>query len=1095
MVESAPSGGGKLCREDLKKAIDLCRDRVGAGERAYAQTMAMYQPLFGPPPAFHPGGGELALRAAEKDFFDSDLRKLLFTPERGLFARKPKAADYFRFCRSAQMLVAHYSELMPKLEQQLAVLEDAGQKLVDKVRLGMEKARFNVGTEGWDSYPQATDASKELYIGDLEVPVEPEAVCNLKDLGIVETDLDIAWLQLPFTYNVYQPFSVMISYEGETREGELKLGNIIRSLMYQIIRTMPPYSYEFVYLDPMRSGSTLRELLTELGAVVDGNAYQLHEKLYPDSVYRMLTVASDKEQVREQLKKLERRIADINSICGGQSVMQFNAPQFDEDGNIKEDNIGVLPQVFVFWEDVHGVLDPGTTEILQKLAIGAASAGISLIVTSVRERGKSLTDEELLLLKEDQLRDDFDHIEILPNGCSLYIDADALGEATDKNLFFNFRPRLDDICRKEYLYLVNERFKPALTTETGYAQRLDLDAVWGQSNGDKEIRIPVGVNLRDKVTYIELGGSRGAHALLAGSTGCGKSSYLHTIIHGVLTHYKPTDVQLWLSDYKTAEFKRYMVNTPAHVAYVGVARSREYTMSFIDRIYDEYNRRVAAFGTCTSIAEYRRHHGADSMPRIFIIVDEFHKMSNHIKDFPDYKMKLAELLREMRAMGMTFLLADQTCGTGLQGLSDDAMLQLTCRMAMKTTDAEYNAVFNITNAKDVIQTQDVYEVTLQRMVTQQDSLGKVTTRCYYERNKTLFVNESLRDEIAVRCMEAYGPAREPFFVEEKERIEPDWAMINREEGDDADDCPNGISMCLGTPLSLERYFRFTLAANYGENIVNVVQNQHIFISIFATQFEIFSRQENSELYVMADENNSLYGNVESWLREFGEKHPNVHIVTYIGDICDAINTLQETVNRRRRMKTYHKIGVFWIGLEDIAYDMSYLPDARPNLKRNQAKQSTALMQSASDLSLIFDSLFDDVPTPVSIPDPEPEYEEDDSCYNAAEDITEIMSQGPKRGIHHFCYYTSVNVALQTKCAPLTGQKAAFRHKIALQIGKEDAMDFFGRSGLAVDSEGNPLADDVAVYYDGRNAIQYYPFLSKVELDRIEKIKRKKQRSG
>lgn len=1083
MMEASSENGPRMSEGDLEREVELCKSRIDAGERGYAQTTAMYKSLFGMPPALNSGGGELALRMAEKDFFDADLRKVLFEPQKGFFARKPKVTDYHRFCRSAQMLASYYSARLPRLEQQLEAMKSGARGRAENVKAGLENAKANV--EGdmsqWDAYPPSGNGPRELYVGDLEVPVEADAVKDLRQLDVVEHDDDGVWLHLPFSYTVDKPFSVLISYEGDTREGETKLGNIVRSLMYQIIRSMPPYSYEFVYLDPTRGGATLRELLTELGGVVDGNAYQLHDKLYPDNAYRMLTIASDKDQVRDQLKKLENRIALINSICGGRSVAQFNASQFDEKGQIVEDNVGVIPQVFVFFENVHGVLDQGTTEILQKLADCAGGSGISLVATSVREYGQSLTSEEQSLLKEDQRRDDLDHIEILPDGCSLYIDADAMGESADKNLFFNFSPRFDDIRQEGFLKLVAEGFRPSLDKETRYEKRIDIDSQWGSCYGDAQFEIPVGVNNRDQVASIAFGGSDCAHGLLAGSNGCGKSSYLHAIINGVIMRYKPTDVQIWLSDYKTAEFRRYMQNTPPHITYVGIARSIEYTLSFLDRIWDEYERRLQLFGTATSIPEYRAAHGQDSMPRIFIVIDEFHVMSNHIKDFPDYKMKLSSLLRQARAMGMSFLLSDQTCGVGLQGLSEDGKLQLTRRMSMMTTNEEYNAVFNITNARDVIPVQQKYEVTLARMASRVNSNGVVENVRYYEHCKTLYISPEVRDLIAKKSIETYGPAVDPVFVEAADRVVADWTQISDEEARRSSQ--RGVPICMGVPVTLAKFFSFRLMANYGENVVNVVPQEEVLSSLFITQMENIRRQSGYEIYIIADENDSQFCICEDWLNREAIHDSNIHIITYIGDICDTVVQLRETMIKRRRMRSYDRIAVFWMGLYDIAREMGFLPTARPDGKKDPSTAAKVpSLDSTESLNAQFEALFGDFGFGGLEEKPEPEYEEEEVVgYNATGDISELMEEGPKRSIHHFCYYTSVNIALKTKCAPLSGTKASFTHKIALGIGKEESMDFFGASRLSVDAEGKPLDDKTAVYYNGRVGTQFMPFIGPVEV--------------
>ena len=207
-----------LSEEELEQGIQLCKSRISAGRRAYEQTTALYRGLFGMPAACKLGGGEVALREAEKVFFDPALRKLLFEPQTGFLAKKPKAADYNRFCCSAQVLQEYYSERLFRLEQRRKELTGRDRPKMERIRAGIENARANVviGAEHWNVYPPLPQCSKELYLGDLEVPVEADAAQPFRRLGIVEGD---EWLQLPFTYNVYKPFSTLISYKGDTREG------------------------------------------------------------------------------------------------------------------------------------------------------------------------------------------------------------------------------------------------------------------------------------------------------------------------------------------------------------------------------------------------------------------------------------------------------------------------------------------------------------------------------------------------------------------------------------------------------------------------------------------------------------------------------------------------------------------------------------------------------------------------------------------------------------------------------------------------------------------------------------------------------------
>lgn len=81
------------------------------------------------------------------------------------------------------------------------------------------------------------------------------------------------------------------------------------------------------------------------------------------------------------------------------------------------------------------------------------------------------------------------------------------------------------------------------------------------------------------------------------------------------------------------------------------------------------------------------------MPRILIVIDEFHKMSDHVRDDPEHKQMLTNILKEARSVGISLLLSDQTCGIGRRGLSEEGKEQLTLRMSMRSSIDEYNVIW------------------------------------------------------------------------------------------------------------------------------------------------------------------------------------------------------------------------------------------------------------------------------------------------------------------------------------------------------------------------------------------------------------------
>lgn len=583
-----------------------------------------------------------------------------------------------------------------------------------------------------------------------------------------------------------------------------------------------------------------------------------------------------------------------------------------------------------------------------------------------------------------------------------------------------------------------------------------------------------------------VGGSDGAHALLAGATGCGKSSLLHTIINAIVMRYCPNDVQIWLSDYKSNEFKRYMQNTPAHIKYVATDRSMEYTLHFLDKIYAEYQRRIDLFGSITSVKEYRDVHGQGSMPRILIIVDEFHVMSNHIKEEPAYKSKLASILREARSVGVTLFLSDQTCGTGLQGLSEDGKKQLTCRLAMMTQMDEYNAVFNISNSKDVIPAVQPYEIILQRFRKQEDKYGKIENKVYYEHDKTIFIDNSTRNLLAEKSIVSYGPASDPIFFISEKRSKFDWNQISERHKTQIQN--RTTPLYLGTPADLNKVMTVSMVPGYGENLMSVGANLRLQSELIYYAIESIKRGDASyRIFIMAEEYDLLYIQCKDYLDNLPAGDGNIQIINKEEEICrTVIFFLEELENRRKKRSQAEKLFVFWLGLDDLSRELAHYSEQRPDLPyiKNDRPVKPGGDMDQDRLDKLFGELFADADVTDTVRIQCSEAADDDSdefvgIYNANNDISELMKEGAKKSIHNLVFFTSVASIKRARCiSRIYGEE--FRHKIAFRMSKDDAVEYLGRSSLVLTPGGELLDEETAVYYDGLADRRFSPFKGPVE---------------
>lgn len=72
---------------------------------------------------------------------------------------------------------------------------------------------------------------------------------------------------------------------------------------------------------------------------------------------------------------------------------------------------------------------------------------------------------------------------------------------------------------------------------------LNLDSRWENSKIYETMAVPLGVNVKDEIVYLNLHEKfHGPHGLVAGTTGSGKSEILQTFILGAATLFHPYEI-------------------------------------------------------------------------------------------------------------------------------------------------------------------------------------------------------------------------------------------------------------------------------------------------------------------------------------------------------------------------------------------------------------------------------------------------------------------------------------------------------------------------------------------------------------------------
>lgn len=986
--------------------------------------------------------------------YDNDVNNLLFAEAHGLaslFVKKATVADYNQYYETAELIKEYCQYTTSSLETSVHVKGTIEQLQYDYINVFSGLKDIN------------GDHKDVLYIGDIEEPIE--ASYNLAKLE-ESAYLEYGWLKSPFTYDLGSPFVLLVKNSAEAAQD--KNAAYIRNIMYRIMRSQPMYSYTFTYYD--QGGGRNIGNLNSLSDVINYNACFLNERLF-NHRFQQLELYTTKQEINESLNRFEEYIAGINKVCSDYpNVASYN--KACDDGVVATGNI---PKRYVFFENICGATDD--VGRIRKIIENSMRCGISLIICA------DLSENNNNASTVDQIANipGVDVIEIENEGCNFtYSQVNVSGEGARKEqLVYQYAPCYLESVESEFISEFAKALNPDVKLETRFEKLFD-DSSWWQLNGDNRIRFPVAVNLKGELEDLTLGTSTYPSGMMCGHAGCGKSSFLHTIISGVIRNYHPLDVQMWLADYKTVEFSQYTVNTPPHIRFIGLSTNKEYSLSLIDKIHEEQVRRQELFEQihATSVDEYRKSQGKYSMPRLMIVIDEFHVMSNHIKDEPEYKQKLTGIFREARAVGITMLLSDQTCGVGLKGLEDDAKKQIQNRLAMQTDAEEQKAIFDVSNLDEIPQVQ-VYEVVMRFVKEVVDSNGKPQVVNIYNRCKTIYASNDVRREIAERSIAMAREQEIDLPPVEIVNIKPKHAdLIDIAEKIDAHTNANerGIPMYLGTPLSMDKYFSFRIIDTYNENVMCIGEDNLQLKSLLYHQIECIQRRyKEYDIYVFADENCDTFISLESYLMKQQNQDPAVKIITDYGEICKHICVVLSEIKRRSKIKGFKKpLYIIWIGLEIIAKVLANYSEQRPDYHLNDMNPMNnntlgKVQTIQADLESLFDDLFGDGESQYSIHD---EADEDLELYNAFDDIKRVLSEGGTAGVHSIVLYNTVAALRMTKCT----RPDNFKHRIAFSMSPEDAGDFLSKAALIKDAEGRIIGNDIAVYDGGVRDMKFMPFI-------------------
>jgi len=208
-----------------------------------------------------------------------------------------------------------------------------------------------------------------------------------------------------------------------------------------------------------------------------------------------------------------------------------------------------------------------------------------------------------------------------------------------------------------------------------------IRAVWAAQPRSTRALLGVGLDGDFAVDIVR----DGPHALIAGTTGSGKSELLQTLVATLAVVNRPDEMTFVLVDYKGGSAFAECANLPHTVGLVTDLDTHlvERSLVSLGAELRRRERQLAAAGA-KDISDYtdrrRRDPSLAPMPRLMIVVDEFASM---IRELPDFVPGIVNIAQRGRSLGIHMVLATQRPSGAVTG---DIRANTNLRIALRTTD-------------------------------------------------------------------------------------------------------------------------------------------------------------------------------------------------------------------------------------------------------------------------------------------------------------------------------------------------------------------------------------------------------------------------
>lgn len=587
-------------------------------------------------------------------------------------------------------------------------LETSQRKKINRLRRAQETLQENVQEEllPQEKAERYTELKKTIVEADLFQPAErfPEGICfgyaeynaekhfsDKTKAAILGTQFSFAMEKSATRHSLVVPyghcfteskFSTMIVYDTKSRG---QVVDLLRGMVMQLFMTIPCGKVRFTFVDPVDLGNTFA-MFSRLG--------EIDERIIDTRIW------SDEDRIEERLQVVVDHTEDVIQRClqgRFRNIVEYN----------RSAGKNAEPLRFVVVMDFPKHFSQRALDRLESITSKGPQNGVFTILAIHKEDLESPAcpaEIQRIAAQMNQIRCEDGRMylqEEIGDGplCYQPIPLPA-GEKVQHCI---------DVLRRG----IQESERIVITYNDVSDNLLDKPEYWFHFDARNGISIPIGLEGANRPVMLQLGGvnkggkKRPFHAMVGGTIGAGKSSMLHAIITGILLHYNPEDVQLYVLDFKRGiEFKCYADAGLENFRTIAIDTEPEFGLAVLQSLVEEEKKRSSRFReeNVDRIEAYRErmaekgiiHH---DMPRLVVVFDEYQEL---FQDSDDPMVReCARILSQVvlqagSAMGIHIILATQDV-SNVHGLDPALYAQFETRIALKCNEATCKTILSADN--------------------------------------------------------------------------------------------------------------------------------------------------------------------------------------------------------------------------------------------------------------------------------------------------------------------------------------------------------------------------------------------------------------